>query len=1413
MIVTFGDTIGAANYGAWADVQNSFLWQAHDPIARSTTANASDGLLLNFFLSGNHGLEVQPPPQSNGTPVDMGIDNVPNTGVSLNGTIYLGVKTGNVSSGAGNNDQSNDYSLLAAFNETNQTFTSGRTISVVPGGHFASPVFYLAPAGVLGTPPPVSPEPAMLIFGVAGGRSSNIYLSIVPSTEFAGGVDGNGNSATRYFAGMSNGEPTWSSTESSAVPIVYDPVSPASPAVGNLSVVYSQPLGLWLMLFDSHSGTLATKGVYFAYAPYPWGPWSTPQMVFNGCRDKGYGNFIFYYYATAAGNQCPSAMPAGSAPVPGSAGPAGPTIGDQTVNDPNTTQGDAYAPELVGRFTIVSGNTLKLFYMLATWNPYAVVMMESDFTIAPPPAITLVANAEGENPVIAPNTWVEIKGSNLAPAGDARPWQTSDFVNHNLPTQLDGVSVTVNGKSAYVYYISPNQVNILTPPDAMTGAVQVVVTNNGSSSASYTAQAQASSPSFFVIGGGPYVVAQHAADYSLVGPASLYAGYTTPAKPGETVVLYANGFGPVSPPAVSGAASQSGTLSPMPVVMIGGIAANVTYAGINGFPGLFQFNVVVPANLPSGDNALTATYNGAPTAPLALIAIQSSAAATSANFYVAPNGSDSWSGTLATPNPAGTDGPFATFDHARSAVQKLNKAGLNQVTVQFRGGTYFLSATAQFTAADSGAGSLKIVYQNFPGESPAISGGVRVGNWTNVSGNTWKTTLPASTQYFENLFYNGVRRLRPRLGGSLGAYYRIANTVYLPAAATNCTVNIPGSGWECFDRFQYNPADPISNTWKNLAPAAGNPCGQPTGNPALAGDIELLVFEQFSTSKLRIGCIDTANHLVYLTGPTPISQNNPGEVGFIAGNRYLVENVQDQLTQPGQWFLDRSTTPWTLTYLANSGENPNTDNVIVPQLPQVLVASNLQYVTFQGLTFEHDNYTVPAAGHKSTELESDIGGAVSFQNSQHITFDSGTVTQISGTGLEFISCLDGTSPAYCVSNNGNAVTANDVVENSAFYDIGVLGIRIGDPYLAANTDANEPQSTTVQNNVVEGYGRTIPASFGIGQGEGHDNLYTHNDVYDGYHCAISISEQAPDTIKPAGMGNAGNTISFNHVYNLLQGIMNDGGAIRIEAGNNAYTAPGNRILNNKVHDVSDASALDSNGYGGDGIYLDNQTGLVDVENNLVYRVSGNAVYTPQGPAAPAEPNTIKNNILAFGRLSMVADNFPYPYGVPASAAQAFVITNNLFYFDRSSASSPKFYVQGGCTYSGGFAYTQYQLWNTNLYWRTDGGFAADSNAFYVQPNPGAGPDMPCSGKPADWTFYTFAGWQQKVGEDPQSTVQNPGFNNPTFPADDYSLPKGSPGVGFVVFDPSQAGRSHPVTNPPAIAATFPTKPFTPATDY
>jgi len=235
------------------------------------------------------------------------------------------------------------------------------------------------------------------------------------------------------------------------------------------------------------------------------------------------------------------------------------------------------------------------------------------------PVITLVQNAEGGASTIAPNTWVTLKGSNLAPSGDSRTWQTSDFVNNELPTQLDGVSVTLNGEKAYVYYISPTQINILTPPDLATGTVQMQAATSAGTSASLAAQAQAESPSFFIIGVGPYVVATHVSG-SLIGPASLYPGQTTPAQPGETIVLYANGFGPTATPVVSGSETQSGSLNPLPVVTIGGTPAAVQFAGLIS-PGLFQFNIVVPASTPSGDNALAATYGSLTTQSGVLVTI------------------------------------------------------------------------------------------------------------------------------------------------------------------------------------------------------------------------------------------------------------------------------------------------------------------------------------------------------------------------------------------------------------------------------------------------------------------------------------------------------------------------------------------------------------------------------------------------------------------------------------------------------------------------------------------------------------------------------------------------------------------------------------------------------------------------
>ena len=117
------------------------------------------------------------------------------------------------------------------------------------------------------------------------------------------------------------------------------------------------------MTYDGGRQTAATRGVYLAYAKDPWGPWAAPVLIYNIPRDAGLGVFIHN----------PSAVP--------NDGLNGPVIGP---NDPVTTPGGPYAPSIIGRFTRVTGNTLKVYFLLSTWNPYTVVKMRSELTIGRP---------------------------------------------------------------------------------------------------------------------------------------------------------------------------------------------------------------------------------------------------------------------------------------------------------------------------------------------------------------------------------------------------------------------------------------------------------------------------------------------------------------------------------------------------------------------------------------------------------------------------------------------------------------------------------------------------------------------------------------------------------------------------------------------------------------------------------------------------------------------------------------------------------------------------------------------------------------------------------------------------------------------------------------------------------------------
>ena len=325
-------------------------YHAQDPIAWSTVTDGEAPLVLNYFTQSPGVPLFMAPPG-----IRMGADDICNSGITLPDGTYMVCNTGaDVMDPTLTDPHANSYSVLVKFDEAAHAFTGGRTVSDTHGGHFVYTSMHADGADVY-------------MYGMGQYRASDVFLSKTPAATFWAG------SGTQYFTGIVNGQPTWSSSEGDAVPVIQDnpvggpPWPGDDPTVGNLSVGWCPELGLWLATFDGGRQTNATRGVYFTYAQHPWGPWATPQLIFNIVRDGAWGVYVHN----------PDAVP--------NDGLNGPIIGaNNPANDPVTTAGAAFAPLLIERFTTVAENDVRIYFMVSTWNPYTVVKMRSEFTRSHP---------------------------------------------------------------------------------------------------------------------------------------------------------------------------------------------------------------------------------------------------------------------------------------------------------------------------------------------------------------------------------------------------------------------------------------------------------------------------------------------------------------------------------------------------------------------------------------------------------------------------------------------------------------------------------------------------------------------------------------------------------------------------------------------------------------------------------------------------------------------------------------------------------------------------------------------------------------------------------------------------------------------------------------------------------------------
>jgi uncharacterized protein (TIGR03437 family) len=180
----------------------------------------------------------------------------------------------------------------------------------------------------------------------------------------------------------------------------------------------------------------------------------------------------------------------------------------------------------------------------------------------------------------------------------------------------------VNGKPAYVSYVSSDQVNVLAPVDSATGnPVAVVVTNSGAASVPVVVPSRPVAPALFEFDFSTRRVAATHADNRPVAPIGTYPG-STPAAPNEVIQVWATGFGNTTPPIPDGQiVSSSAMLANSVTVTVDGAQADVKFAGLVG-AGLYQINVRIPPSARNGDLAIKASTQGAQTLDGIIVAVQ-----------------------------------------------------------------------------------------------------------------------------------------------------------------------------------------------------------------------------------------------------------------------------------------------------------------------------------------------------------------------------------------------------------------------------------------------------------------------------------------------------------------------------------------------------------------------------------------------------------------------------------------------------------------------------------------------------------------------------------------------------------------------------------------------------------------------
>jgi len=481
-------------------------------------------------------------------------------------------------------------------------------------------------------------------------------------------------------------------------------------------------------------------------------------------------------------------------------------------------------------------------------------------------------------------------------------------------------------------------------------------------------------------------------------------------------------------------------------------------------------------------------------------------------------------------SPRGTDGSYATLHAACRAARASAVDGPRTVVIQ--AGEYFLNEPLVLGPEDNG-----LTIEAVPDAAVCLYGGKRVTGWQRAGGTFYEADLPEVRQGrwdFRVLIVNGRYCRRARLPKE--GHFEHLSRFDVPWMTTT------GGGWKRkpteqeLTTLKYRPED--LGPWLDVKNA------------------EITVYHMWDESLVGLAAMDTASHMLTFSSPTG---HPPGAFGV---RKYVVWNVRQGMTEPGQWYLDR--TRGKVVYWPLPGEDMTTADVIAPAAESIITLKGtkdkpVKDITLRGLTLAATTTPLKAGGFGAGRFE----GAVSATAADRCTFADLEIVNAGGQGIK--------------------VAGSDLrVERCHVHHVGACGIRFGGADIR------------ILDNHVHDVGLTYPSAIAM-SGGGQNGRIAHNHVHHTPYSAVTC-------------GGRANRIEHNRIHHAMQ-VLHDGAGIYCFAGKDLV------LRGNFIYDI-----VDMGGYGASAYYLDERSEGCLVEGNLsvnVIRASHNHM---------AKGNTLRNNV-------------------------------------------------------------------------------------------------------------------------------------------------------------------------------------------